>query len=705
MSYISINDLIENTNKCKIILPNFQREFEWDRNQQKDLLASILTNIPSGSLLLLNGEKTSFKSRKIGFNDNIDDIDIINTEPLFLLDGQQRSTSIHSFFMDFFDKNSGNKPELLYSKIHTRWFFNFNSKENNFFGYDTLTFSKENYEKSTPLDIIDSIVYFSDINKVKAVKFYDISFELKNIITECIKDNLLPLQLLKNNRSDFNKAIENLGLNKLAELNLKTDESKWAQILEPIEPNINKLISDLKILKGQDLVALEGQIAGIKYQHLYKWISAVINYFEGIINQKIPVIELETKHLCKASVIFEYLNRGGTKLTTFDLFTAKFYQLDIRNRINEKIDTEIDVPGSFNMSNLSKWNPNWFRIANTKEGLSKIFEDQFLNTLSLLVHLNKSAGKIDNIRIEHIKRDSILALKESDIVDLIDKAINGLIRTYCFLQLKCGTIKITDISYELQILPMTLLFSEDKYWAKKTNKNCTTAYKKLEYYNWITLFSGRYSKLQNEQSIKDIKLIYSWIEKNKSIDNIYGLKSDAFRFILNLDDFVNEDILMLKKPDCKIPTSIEKAIHSYILSKEPMDLDLAQMGNEKIQAFKIGKGEYDLEEHHIIPLSHGKVKYSDSTKELRKNKSHILNSILNKAYIRMESNRYISNLPTETYINEIVKKHGTLPLSDFFISYNPSNFKPNKTSQNKFIKDRFLSIKHSIERDLSMIIK
>ena len=136
-----------------------------------------------------------------------------------------------------------------------------------------------------------------------------------------------------------------------------------------------------------------------------------------------------------------------------------------------------------------------------------------------------------------------------------------------------------------------------------------------------------------------------------------------------------------------------------------MDLDLAQMGNEKIQAFKIGKGEYDLEEHHIIPLSHGKVKYSDSTKELRKNKSHILNSILNKAYIRMESNRYISNLPTETYINEIVKKHGTLPLSDFFISYNPSNFKPNKTSQNKFIKDRFLSIKHSIERDLSMIIK
>lgn len=703
MSNITINELIENTNKCKIILPNFQREFEWDRNQQRDLLASILTNIPSGSLLLLKGEKTSFKSRKIGFNDNIDDLKNINDEPLFLLDGQQRSTSIHSFFMDFFDKNSGNNPELLYTKIQTRWFLNFNSDVNNFFGYDTLTFSKDELEKSTPLDIVDSIVYYKDINKKKAKKFYDISFELKNIISDCIKENHLPLQLLKNNSSEFNKAIELLAYKKLTELEL--DESKWVQILEPIEPNINKLISDLKVLKDEDLKNLEKQISGLKLSHLFKWSSAVQNYFEAIINQKIPVIELEPNHLCKASVIFEYLNKGGTKLTTFDLFTAKFYKLDIRNRINEKIETEIEVPGSFDIAYLSKWNPNWFCITNPKDGLSKIFEDQFLNTLSLLVYLNKASGKIDNIKIDHIKRDSILALKESDIEGLIDRAINGLIRTYCFLQLKCGTIKINDISYELQILPMTLLFSDNKYWAKRKTIECTSAYKKIEYYNWITLFSGRYSKLQNEQSIKDIKLIYSWVEKKKSIDDTYGLNSKAFNWILDLEDFVNQDILMMKNTDSKTPTSIEQAIHSYILSKEPMDLDIEHKGFGKIKAFEIGMGEYEIEEHHLIPISHGKEKYSDSTKELRKDKSHILNSILNKAYIRKESNRFISNLPTHTYIGEIVKKHGTLPLSDFFIHYNPSNFKPNKTSQINFAKDRFLTLKQSIERDLKELYK
>jgi hypothetical protein len=705
MSSISINELIDKTNKCKIILPNFQREFEWDRNQQRDLLASILTNIPSGSLLLLKGEKTSFKARKIGFTENVDDINLINDEPLFLLDGQQRSTSIHSFFIDFFDHNSRHKSESIFSKIHTRWFLYFNSEIKNFFGFDTLTFSQENLDKSTPLDIVDSIIYFRDINKKKSPKFYDISYELKTKIIESTRNYYLPLQLLKNNINDFNKAIYTLATNRLGELNSKLENCQWVPILETIEPSISKLMSDLLILKGQALDDLEKEIYRIKLQHIYRWITDVQNYFKSIINQNIPTIELEPNHICKASVIFEYLNKGGTKLTTFDLFTAKFYKLDIRNRINEKIETEIDVPGSFKTSYLSKWNPNWFSITNSNDGLSKIFEDQFLNTLSLLVHLNKSQGNIDNIKIDHIKRDSILALKESEISGLIDNAINGLIRTYCFLQLKCGVIKITDISYELQILPMTLLFSEDKYWAKRINKECTAAFEKLEYYNWITLFSGRYSKLQNEQSIKDIKLIYSWIEKKKSIEDSYGTKSNAFKWILNLEDFVNEDILMMKNTDSKTPTSIEQAIHSYILSKEPMDLDIEKKGFDKIQAFKIGMGEYELEEHHLIPISQGKEKYSDSTKVLRKNKSHILNSILNKAYIRKESNRYISNLPTQTYIDEIVKKHGTLPLSDFFIPYNASNFKPNKISQNNFVKDRFLNLKQSIDRDLKSIVK
>jgi hypothetical protein len=703
MSSTTINSLISNTTCFKIILPNFQREFVWDRNQQRDLLASVLTNIPSGSLLLLKGDSSSFNSRQIGFNENISDPSSIHVDPLFLLDGQQRTTSLHSFFVDFFAENGRDKLKLMFTKIHTRWFLHFNSEADNFFGYKYLSFSQEMLEKSTPLDIVDSIHYFKDINKPKAPKFYDVSYKLIDKLNDCSNADLLPLQLLKNNVGEFDRAIQNLAENRKTELNRILKDEDWIPILEKNNPTISGLLKNLKNSKGKKLQEYKLEFETAKIHHQLKWVTDVSNYFQKIINQEIPTIELEANNISKASVIFEYLNKGGTKLTTFDLFTAKFYTLDIRNRINDKIETKIDIPGSLEIDSLTTWDPNWFGIMTPNEGLSKIFEDQFLNTLALLVYLKQANGDIEKINVNHIKRDSILALKESEITPYIDSAINGLIRTYCFLQLKCGLVRISDICYELQILPMTLLFSEDKYWAKRMSKLCTNTYKRLEYYNWLTLFSGRYSKLQNEQSIKDIKQIYSWVANSESVRDSYGLTSDAFKWILNLEDFATESILLKKNIDSKIPVSIERTIHNYVLSKAPLDLDLGDKKHGEIEAYAIGKGDYEIEEHHLIPVSHGKEKYSDSTKEIRKNRDHFLNSILNKALIRKESNRYISNLHTNTYISEIVKKHGTLPLSEFFISYKAVNFKANKSSQINFLKDRFSNLKQSIERHLKSI--
>lgn len=51
---IKIKDLIEKSESKEILLPNFQREYVWDRkSNQKALLASILYDIPIGSLLIL----------------------------------------------------------------------------------------------------------------------------------------------------------------------------------------------------------------------------------------------------------------------------------------------------------------------------------------------------------------------------------------------------------------------------------------------------------------------------------------------------------------------------------------------------------------------------------------------------------------------------------------------------------------------------
>ena len=56
-----IKDLFKQVEEKKIILPNFQREFVWERDQQKNLLASLFTSITIGSVLFLEYEKDGKK--------------------------------------------------------------------------------------------------------------------------------------------------------------------------------------------------------------------------------------------------------------------------------------------------------------------------------------------------------------------------------------------------------------------------------------------------------------------------------------------------------------------------------------------------------------------------------------------------------------------------------------------------------------------
>ncbi len=55
---LKLEEIIKKSEEKELLLPNFQRDFVWDRKEkQKDLLASFVFNIPIGSLLILNGEK------------------------------------------------------------------------------------------------------------------------------------------------------------------------------------------------------------------------------------------------------------------------------------------------------------------------------------------------------------------------------------------------------------------------------------------------------------------------------------------------------------------------------------------------------------------------------------------------------------------------------------------------------------------------
>ena len=89
---IQLKKLLDDVEAGHIQLPDFQRGWIWDDDRVKGLLASISQGFPIGAVMTLgSGGNIRFKYRPI---EGVPDNDI-NAPDEFLLDGQQRLTSLY----------------------------------------------------------------------------------------------------------------------------------------------------------------------------------------------------------------------------------------------------------------------------------------------------------------------------------------------------------------------------------------------------------------------------------------------------------------------------------------------------------------------------------------------------------------------------------------------------------------------------------
>jgi hypothetical protein len=89
-SDVTIRKLIKQVEEGTMQLPEFQRDFVWAENKQKDLIASIHKGFPTGSLLMMHVDSNpqlAFRPIKDFKTEN-------DTPKLLVLDGQQRVTSL-----------------------------------------------------------------------------------------------------------------------------------------------------------------------------------------------------------------------------------------------------------------------------------------------------------------------------------------------------------------------------------------------------------------------------------------------------------------------------------------------------------------------------------------------------------------------------------------------------------------------------------
>ena len=105
--HISLNVLIGHLKEGRFVIPDFQREFEWEPWDIRDLMRSIFLDYYIGSLLLWKGKRENFDSLSCeiiyGFDNKAgqipwDDNGTGNPEHI-VLDGQQRLTALYYAFV------------------------------------------------------------------------------------------------------------------------------------------------------------------------------------------------------------------------------------------------------------------------------------------------------------------------------------------------------------------------------------------------------------------------------------------------------------------------------------------------------------------------------------------------------------------------------------------------------------------------------
>ena len=603
-------DLFEKINQSQIMLPDFQRDFVWDRNRQSLLVASLMNGIPMGALLT-SKSNNSFSCRKIGLSNYLSSG---NANEL-LLDGQQRVTTLFNVFNDIYGLYHSQLQmppdeifrKYVYHELKSRWFLRLNS---NFMGLKNL---RMNRDLSTS-EVNEAITNRKDIKTNN--NGYGPQLNLNLLRSFCRSEKLLPLFLLKSNPSFWATVLRRLADDMGDEI-VTYDDEKLEELrlihypdmlLVDFKSNIDTLVTDMKD----------------------NWVFNTQDFLRGIIKTEQFVIYLED--ISKVSEAFNYLNRGGLRLSNFDLFCSRFSNLGIRTKTIDfasNYSTIINKDRLGRIINLSDVNV----LINSSE-LEPNYGEFLVHVFSLYHYhqLSPNTIKFD---------DAVLKSKYS--LDQVTN-ITGQIISNCqdvankiaaFIYLNFGFKGIDKIPNKLALIPIAwLMVSRDVDLENDAHVNLICAH----YYT--TVFCLYYDSHQNENCATAAKELISLFDRDAvTVDKYKRMVQEIFA------NYLKKETLLLQSDDY-ISKSVELNLFNFYLCREYRGIVDFTTALDRINHAS------EREIHHIIPLS-SSTKIKQSTKELRKEKYHRLNSMLNKTPISKNANRQLSDMAVTNYFTQL----------------------------------------------------
>ncbi len=693
MQLKNLEKIIESINKNIVLLPHFQREYVWNKTQQKNLILSILTNLPSSSSLLLKRQREdNFKCIRIGMRSEIVD-NLPNNEAYYLLDGQQRYTTSFYAFNFVFEEGTTEKNIDLFTKIDNKlnkiWYLNLIDEGNYLLGFKNLIWQEQETKELLPEDI-DSFLEF------KAIKRSDVNSNnlmIDNIIKTCKKDSqkpMIPLFMLRGHnklrhllRTFFDDRLNEIKLHEsnkgiLVEILTKTD------FKHDNEKTIEEVI-DLFYKSDHDtILEIDSHIDHVELKD--DWIDSVCIFFNSQINNyEILPIMMEDRN--KAVKTFEYINRGGTNLNSFDLLCAKVPSFDLRAEVikctnepfvwfnkNNSTNNDFKLIGAFGLLGDKSEQPS----------IEKKYAE-YLSQVLNLIHWKESGKYPDDEQFsaQILKSSySLDKLGETFITNSYRNAVEIIKKSAALLQVFAGHGYLKNITNNLSMIQIFTYFTY-----KEGNDDLIEIKKVLNLF-WLSLFTGRFDSHQNQNAIENSVWLYKFIFKNNTAIKEM-LKLEVNNKLLNIEEFATEQMLTSQK--CN--QSIENNIFNYIRSCRPKFLDWDMPESQtNIEVDTV------IDIHHIIPL-YTATKIGESTKKIRKDTNHYLNATMNKTIISSGANNTIGAKSVNAYHSDL-DKYNT-QFSYHFIGSNWSNV---NLSQENDIKRLFKSRYNSILQNMKTAI-
>ena len=665
-SDVSISDLLDEEKEFSLVLPHFQRGFVWDAKNQKNLLLSLLAGVPTGYILILTDKNDKYYNRPLCFNLDTN----IETDPVkYLLDGQQRISTMKSMFTDLLSEKEKNRfafagvksvkemQKKLPRALQKRWFLQIDGKPDpdgqsnpdDIFGLQELESPKELPEKFedklsmlTPQDFDDYVVHTPI--KAEYASTDNGTTTTHEIQGLAARQKRLPLWKLQDGR--------------------------------PLLRNILKEIAKehCKLAKQQD-----GASKDALANKIDQWAEKVVDFLhDNLLHARMGMLEVpaDSRGMSIGVPIFEQVNRRGMRLDVYDLLVAR--AADEKFNLTEKIESVVDKPHQIMRGIMhadTTWDPMSIGIWDQRDStLSRAFRTLFRNCLPICVLNADRSRDLSSIANEDIKEKRLLELSRDQIRNNWKDTVQNILHVLQFLHFRCGLMKVQDIPYELMVIPLFVCFIDQ---SRKGEYN-SDFIDKLEFWWWASIFSGHYQDRQGPKVVEDSKHFL----KDESF-------SDRLEGVFAKKGYSDEATLV----DLKSPqrfTQLELALQQYVLSKEPYDLNDKKQ-REKITAVKIATGKIRVHNHHVVPVDE---MASNGAAQLRKNRFDPVNGPFNKTLVSDKTNYKIKRV--SDYDDSAKCKSNLMPL--------PSAEKYKKAGEKyqlkEFLHDRFELIEENVKEHL-----